>query len=524
MKKLIAAILATLLLLSFASCAVDEMESSSELSALSSEESYISDETTEETSEELQEESNVSVDEPVEDLPENALFGVEPYTTAIISAGHKDEVRIFHSENGDFYTVSAIYSGRRHLCDTNLSTKEGVADGLANFVWQPCYKSIVDSPEPLAAYGLDSDENATAVITLDGWSVSAGKIRIGNKTEDGYFAICTDEEGNYNDTVYVVDDAVGLAAKPIEYFVDGMYGTWNFSVSDIFFYTDHIWIESEDEKLAFTYLTPEERANHTVEDAWKLTSPDTYIPAGAEYALCNSYAMSGMLYKLFTLKTENVFIALPEEGDMEKYGLDKPYRRYVAFIRSSAVYVYLTEPDENGDMYIGGERIDGGGDSYSTTYFPISVINVEDFHYASYDAYDFVDNRLVAYDLKDITKMTVEMDGKSHLIDFAVDTNGYRYSRFDGVSGEYDNTDKFYYRGIYNARINSIYTGDFPTKFDISVTVNCGGKDTRLDFKYNNDETGVCVVNGKNAYNIGVEYDTLCEMLEIMLKGEFIPD
>lgn len=513
MRKLISAVLIAITLLYFVACNDEENEVSKDATSEISVESIISEETTEEI------DISIEVSEPEAD--KNTMFTTESPTSATIINEHKDDIIITYN-NGKYY-VDSRYSKNVY---TSLVMKEGAADEIGAFAFNPEYKEIVESSKELAFYGLDSDENASAVIKVEGYALRRC-IRIGNKTEGGYFAACDDGSGNYDGTVYVVGEVAGLATKPIEYFVEGVYEAKNLNVSDIFYYTDNIWIETPEEKFALSYLTPEERAKHSVEDAWKLTAPEVYFPVGEEYALCNSYYMGGMLYKLLTLRSENVLVALPEDEDMAKYGLDKPYRSYTVFIRASGVYIYMTQPDEKGNMYIGGKRVDGGGDVYYTTYFPISVINVEDFPYVNHDVYSFVDDRLIAYSLDDVTTMTVEKDGKSHLIDFEVDSNGYRYSRFNGVPGKYDNTDKFYYAGIYNARINSIYTGTLPTEFDISVTVNCGGKDTRLDFKYNEDETAVCVVDGKKAYNIGTAisgYYNLCVMLDIMIKGEFIPD
>jgi len=530
MKKLISFVLAMLFVLSFASCGTDKTENSDDVFATSGEESVISKEassaTTEETTEEISEESEASTESSEEELPENTMFFVDNPKRATVSAGHPNKVIVSYSNQTGKYYASAP---NRHGDDEVYTSKEDRAKALGEFVFAPRYESIVDSPKALSFYGLDSDENAAAVISVEGEDSFKRRIRIGNKTEDGYFAACDDGDGNYGTTVYVVDNAADIVTKPIEYFVNSHYRPRVFDVYHVFYDMPSMVIETPEEKYNISYLTPEERANHTVSDAWKLTSPEVYFPAGQDYALCNAAYLSKLFYSICNLSCENVEILFPEEEDMEKYGLDKAYRHYGFRISVAYLDIYLTKPDENGNMYIGGERNQSEGvDVYSRVYLPIGVINVKDFAFADDGVFSFIDNRLITKDFSEVTSITLELNGESHLIDFVEGSNGYRCPRLNGVAeSHYDNTSKLYNWGI-KASITGIYTGALPKDFDISATVNYGDKSVFIQYKYDEEKagnyTGICVVDGKKAYTINCGYDRLQDLLETMLKGEFIPD
>lgn len=516
MKKTISVILAAILLLAFVSCNGGKDETSNDTTDEISTESFVSEETTEETTEE----SDISTEVSEEKSDSNMMFNVESPQKATITNEHKGKIIISYHEGK--YSVSSSYSNN---AETSLAMKQGAADQIGTFAFKPEFKSTVESPKELDFYGLDSDENAAAVIKVEGYEFRR-YIRIGNKTEGGYFAACDDGSGNYDSTVYVVGEVAGLATKPIEYFVDGVYGVKNLRVSDIFYRTNRIWIESPEEKLAFSYLTPEERAKHSVADAWKLTEPEEYYAEGEDYTLCKSTYLSELIYALCNIKSENVLVALPEEEDLAKYGLDKPYRYYSAQIYASSLQIYMTKPDENGNMYIGGERVDGGGDVYYTTYFPISVINEKDFHYVNATVYDFIDNRLLTRPLKDVVSMTLDMNGESHFIEFAVnETHGYIYSIIDGVAEDKGYGSEIYTSCFSSTLIVSKYTDPLPEKYDVKATVDYGDETVVLEFKYSeDDQNGVCLVNGEKAYNVQNHYFTPSDIFEFFLNNEMIPE
>ncbi len=530
MKKLISFVLVMLFVLSFASCGTDKTENSDDVSVASGEESFISEEssleTTEETTEETSEESEASTESSEEALPENTMFVVRAPNKATISAGHKDKVTVSYNKQTGKYYASAP---NRHGDGEVYTSKEDRAKELGEFVFSPRYKSIVDSPQDLSFYGLDSDENATAVISVKGKDNFEKRIRIGNKTEDGYFAACDDGDGNYGTRVYVVDNNADIVTKPIEYFVNSHYRPRVFDVYHVFYDMPSMVIETPEEKYNISYLTPEERANHTVSDAWKLTSPEVYFPAGQDYALCDATYLSKLFYSICNLSCENVEILFPEKEDMAKYGLDKAYRHYGFRISVAYLDIYMTKPDENGNMYIGGEREQAEGlDVYSSCYLPIGVINIKDFVYVNDTTFSFIDDRLITKDFSEVTSITLELNGESHLIDFVEDDNGYRCPRLNGVAeSHYDNTSKLYNWGI-KASITGVYTGALPKDFDISATINYGDKSVFIQYKYDEEKvgnyTGICVVDGKKAYTIDCGYDRLQDLLETMLKGEFIPD
>ena len=526
MKKLIAVALTSILFLPFVACNNGESEVSNDGTSEVSVESIVSEETTGETTEELSEGNDFSAEGSEEELPENTMFVVRDPIKATISAGHKSDVSIvYNTKTGGYYATTSY--GRSAW--ENFSSKEGITTELGKFVFSPKYKSIVESQESLSFYGLDSDQNAAAVICVKGSNGFDRHIRIGNKTEGGYFAVCDDGNGNYGTTVYVIDETAGLATKPIEYFVNGRYKPGHFEVYHVFYDMPSMIIETPDEEYKISYLTPEERANHTVSDAWKLTSPEQYFPAGEDYALCDSTYLSKLFYGICTLECENVEILFPEEEDMAKYGLDKAYRHYGFRIGVAYLDIYITKPDEDGNMYIGGRKQEAEGiDVYNNTYLPIGVINVKDFPYANDTAFSFIDDRLITKPLSEVTSIILELNGESHLIDFVEDSNGYRYSRLNGEAVGYsDNTSKLYNWGI-SAGITDVYKGALPKDFDISVTVNYGDESVFLQYKYDEvkdgNKTGICVVDGKKAYTINGGYDRLQDLLEIMLKGEFIPD
>ncbi len=309
------------------------------------------------------------------------------------------------------------------------------------------------------------------------------------------------------------------------------YGYKPRNLYDMFTYVSDMWISADGETYEFEHISEEEKAEFSVDTVWKLTAPESLFRGGRDYALCNQSNVFDLFYALSTLESDNVLVKKPTEDDLAEYGLDKPYRSYGWNIYGSrTITVHITEPDENGDFYLYGEEGVWGGGVHCAHYdeetFGIGVLNVEDFPYMSYSEFAFADDRVIINGGRDyMEKIVIELDGETHTVVFPnPELSSDTPTTFDGNVVVYPN-DYYLCNFITNIRIRSLYRGTPPEKAALSLTVNHDGTVTKLDFYHLDGEYTYCTVNGEGGYCVDDErYDELVEGIQILARGEIIPD
>ena len=407
---------------------------------------------------------------------------------------------------------------------------------LMSFAQNPIATGKLENPEEdLAVYGLDSDENATATILVATDENTYRTVRIGKALPDGsgYYALCDDVNNKFKPRIYKTSSYASFATARMEDYLSAEYGVPLAELTDVFTAIDDMTVTIGDEEVKISKLSEAEKKELAVNYSWKVTAPDRYIHSERGYALSNFYNVGDLFNALSALKSSNIEVALPKEADLEKYGLDKPYRSYRWTVYDLVTcHVHMTKPDDNGQIYLYGtiDYYDKDSDTSFSETLGIGVIDAASFSnqdkvcYVDFTPLNFIDNKLFTDYIKAVDKISVTKDGETHVFRLAKDEKGDIVSAsLDDRNADLQSVRRFYVDIIHPVIIGE-YSGNVPEATDVTITLTRGKEDTTLAFTRLNSVEVYVTVNGQGSYLVNFkDLDPILQSYEILLDGGVVP-
>lgn len=405
---------------------------------------------------------------------------------------------------------------------------------LMSFAQNPVATGVVENPEPLAVYGLDSDESAQATVLVAKDKESFRSIRIGKALPDGsgYYALCDGKDNKYRDTVYMIDGTAAYALRSAEQFMTANYGVELKAMEDVFTAVNDMTVCIDGETVKLEHLTKEDKADLPLNYSWKVTAPDRVIHSDKGFALSGYYNVGDLFNALGSLSSKEIVVASPTEEDLAEHGLDNPYRSY-SWMYDDSVYcsVYMSKPDDDGKMYVYGTKkyFPEEGDPYEYT-LGIGVISKDGFanedgvSYITYGVLDFVDDNLFTDYITAVDSITVVRNGETHVFRLNKNEKGDIVSAtLDNNKADLQSVRRFYVSCIHPTIIGD-YKGEAPEKEDVCIIMNRGGEETRVAFTRLNSVEVFATVNGTGTYLVNYnDLSAIIEDYEILLAGGIVP-
>lgn len=446
------------------------------------------------------------------------------------------EYVVLNNEHGE--TTLYVIDGNVFVNDIKgMDVNSNAAMFLLSFSRAPVAVGKVENPEDLAAYGLDSDENAAGTLLVGDTKENYHYIRIGNIIPNGTgrYMLCDDREH-----VYISNAYVEYALQSTEAFLGATYGEALASAEKVYDAIDDITIDFGDETMQIKKLTDEERKKYTLNYSWKVMSPERFVDDKTGYALSNYYRIASLFYLqessgaasekgLTNMSTTNIVAAKATDETIAQYGLDKPYRVF-SWVQSEKVRctIYVGYPDGKNNMYVYGtkETLDKKDGEYTvkdTVTLGIGVINLQNYPGITMEPVEYVNDTLYAEFASSISYMVFERGDETHKISFIKNSEGKVDSaKLDGKAVDRQSA-LYVYRDIISCSILGEYDGEVPEP-DLTVTINKDGEETVLTFARVTTVKVYCTVNGKGGYYMSYsEFETLLKDYETLISGKIIP-
>ncbi len=433
-----------------------------------------------------------------------------------ISNRHNDEITFYTSKETGSPTI--IGAG-----GMEINTVSAVM--LMSFAQTPTAVGIVENPEALSVYGLDSDENALATVLVSVDEKNFRRIRIGKALPDGsgHYALCDDKNNDYKPTVYKTTSYSSYALMSMESYLTASYGIKLETNTDIYSVVDDMSVSFGEETVKLKKLSDEEKKDLALDYTWKVTAPDRFIHSEKGYALCNYFNVGDLFTALSGLATTNIVKAVPDEEALAEYGLAEPFRSYKWTVKMSdgkvICSVSVSKPDKDGNFYVCGTKqyLTKDGKEYTET-LGIGTLTTSDFcnedgvGYISYSALDFVDNKLFTDFITAVDSITITKDGETHVFDLDKSVDGkIAKARLDGKVVDLQSVRRMYVDIIHPVILGE-YQGEVPDAETIRITLTRSGEDTVLSFTRLNSVQVYCTVNGGGNYY--VNYDDVKAIID----------
>lgn len=468
-----------------------------------------------------------------------ALDGFNLYGDMVNSAGYayiydpidRDDIKYVHVKNQYDKLTFIPLDGTFYLQDSIMDLDTATTATLVAAARAPVSTSIIDLEydteeqyaEIMKGYGLDSEENATAIILIEDNDGNASYIRVGKTLADGtgFYAYCNGKK----DRVYVMQNSIAnYILIPKESFLIANFGTTLTELTDVFSTITDIVIDFGDgETIKAVLMTDEDKKNHPINYSWKITGPDKYISGDYDYALPNYGNMGDLLNALCALSSDEVVAAEATEEALEKYGLDTPYRSYSWLHKGETrCTVHMSKADENGTIYVYSvkETVKDG----TKNVLGIAKISSTDFTFLEYTPLDFIDTKLFTQYFDKMDSMAFRRNGVDYHMTFTKNEEGtVTAAKINGKEADLLSCRNFYKNFIHCFFIEEYEAeGDKPTEL-LMISATVGGKKTEISFGRISGMKAYCLINGKLEYVM--EYsllETLIANVESLIKGEVI--
>jgi len=229
-----------------------------------------------------------------------------PFVYPAITSRYEVEYIRVKNKNGTFAVIQDIESGNFYFEDalTMAYDPEKFSKMLMSGIYM-LSKGKVENPVSLSEYGLDSDENATAIVEILKKDETFHKVIIGNKTLDGkgYYAKYFEK-----DFVYIISNEIenGLLLSAMDFLQTSLVHTVStvegiYSVDDI-----HVKFLGENKELHVELMDDDDDDGSQIFSIWKILSPEELIPIGRPFGNPNSSAFTEFIQSAATLATEQV--------------------------------------------------------------------------------------------------------------------------------------------------------------------------------------------------------------------------
>lgn len=422
--------------------------------------------------------------------------------------------------DGSFYLTDSIMDLDTSTTATMVAA---VRAPVATNVIELKYKSEGEYAEQLKKYGLDSEENATAIILIEDKEGNASYIRVGKALTDGtgFYAYCNGKK----DRIYVMQQSISnYILIPKESFLIANFGTPLKELTDVFSTITDIEIGvGEDEPIKAVLMTDEDKKNHPINYSWKITAPDRFISGDYDYALPNYGNVGDLLNALCALSSDEVMAAEVTDEALEEYGLKTPYRTYSWLYKGETrCTVYFSKATDDGYIYVYSvkENVkDGKKDTIG-----ISRIKKTVFTYLDYTALDYVDTKLFTQYFDKLDYMSFSRNGVDYSMIFDKDDKGnVTAARINGKEADLLSCRNFYKNFIHCYVLDEYPAEGEKPKELLKVSATIGGKTTEISFGRISNMKAYCLVNGKSEYVM--EYDlleTLIDNVDALIAGEVV--
>jgi len=468
-----------------------------------------------------------------------ALEGFNLYGDRVNSAGYayvydpveRADLKYVYVKNQYDELTFIPLDGNFYLKDSIMDLDTATTATLVAATRAPVSTSIIDLDyeteeqyaELMKGYGLDSEENATAVILIEDKEGNASYIRVGKALSDGtgFYAYCNGKK----DRIYVMQNSIAnYILIPKESFLIANFGTPLTDLTDVFSTITDIEISFGDgTPIKAVLMTDEDKKNHPINYSWKVIGPDKYISGDYGYALPNYGNMGDLLNALCALSSDEVVAAEATEESLKEYGLDKPYRSYSWLHKGETrCTVHMSKADEKGYIYVYSikETVKDG----KKNVLGIAKVKNTAFTFLEYTPLDFLDTKLFTQYFDRMDSMSFRRNGVDYHMTFTKDKEGTVTSaKINGKEADLLSCRNFYKNFIHCYFIEEYEEeGDAPKEL-LMVSATVGGKKTEISFGRISSMKAYCLINGKLEYVM--EYsllETLINNVESLIKGEVI--
>lgn len=468
-----------------------------------------------------------------------ALDGYNLYGDKVNSAGlayiydpveRKDLKYVYIKNQHDELTFIPL-DGSFYLTDSIMDLDTSTTATMVAAVRAPVATSIIDLKyendkefdELLKSYGLDTEENATAIILIEDNKGNASYIRVGKALTDGtgFYAYCNGKK----DRIYVMQQSISnYILIPRESFLIANFGTPLKELTDVFSNITDIEIGVGDgEPIKAVLMSEEEKKNHPINYSWKITAPDRFISGDYDYALPNYGNIGDLLNALCALSSDEVMAAEATEEALKEYGLETPYRTYSwLFKEETRCTIHFSKPTEDGYIYVYSVKENVKENQKDT--IGIARIKKTAFTYLDYTALDYVDTKLFTQYFDHLDGMAFTRNGVDYTMTFVKDKEGAVTSaKINGKEADLLSCRNFYKNFIHCYVLDEyVPEGETPKEL-LKISATIKGKKTEISFGRISNMKAYCLVNGKSEYVM--EYgllETLIDNVDALIAGEVI--
>jgi hypothetical protein len=406
----------------------------------------------------------------------------------------------------------------------------------------------VENPASLAEYGLDSEENATAVVEILKTNGELHQVIIGNKTLDGngYYAKYYKKDIIYilpndieNGLLLSAKDFLGTSLVHAVSTVEGVY-----SIDDI-----KVNFLKEDKELKVVLIDDDDDDGTQIFSIWKILSPEELIPIGKEFGNPNSTNFTEFIQSVANLSTETIMeyemtqipvdgaiiSGIPQEAfssydkktidgfdvdTLKKYGLDNP--------RLDVSYSYPIKDKSNNEykvvsrVFISEEQEDGLYYAYSYLYTYdksgkikeivstgcITSLTLSHVDWLDWGVMDF--NNQFLYKNFVYNLDWIEVEYQNEIYRFNVDGSAEKEDVnsvtlvHEGTTKDIDvQTFKFLYSSILNIYMVDNYDiADEDPNMMCRITIHAGGGSTEMIFYRVTNTKAFYTLNGEGKYYV----------------------
>lgn len=186
---------------------------------------------------------------------------------------------------------------------------------------------------------------------------------------------------------------------------------------------------------------------------WKLTAPKEYISEGMNYSFLDISNFNNFVQTMVALEGERVVACgFSNNGDatsidktvLAEYGLDNPDKHFGFEYQGIVTDIYASKPNEEGKYYLystfSGEL---NGSTVNATTDVIVEVSTATAEWLAWDIVEYLDHSLISIYIVDISRMEISADGKTHIFDLALDSEGqlgevkYEGKNYDVTSFKY---------------------------------------------------------------------------------------
>ena len=265
----------------------------------------------------------------------------------------------------------------------------------------------------------------------------------------------------------------------------------------------------------------------TVTSIWKLVSPTEYIPAGKNFAYPDATAFNDFVYGLTTLVGDRVVEYNLDVAMLEKYGLTEPDIGTSYTFNGYTVYVWFSEPNEDGNRYcyssITGKDESGKDVTMSTDI--IAEVSPETAPWLEYDALTFLDPGIFSMYINRIDEITMSYGGNDYV--FALTRNDAGEFTTVTCNGQPVDTQNFRYLyiSILNLKLEGEYseTDSQPVEM-FRLVVKSGNRTDEIVFYQVSSAKAYYTRNGEGRYYMLVDgISKVQRNIQLLLAGQPVP-